>query len=576
MSSASRRVRTPRFARSYFVGAWLPEAADFDFGESLPSSAKLIQGSNYFLLSSRSPFGDGGLAWSRPEGWAGSLEALAFRGYLLLPRLTSRSPQTSIFDYWDRTEPRQHNGVFAAALVREDGVTLVQDAFGISPLYHRECGRGILFSTNPRLLASTHDQPDPVSWRGLLQAGYVPGDRALTLGVSRCRAGHEHHITRHGHTTRCWFDFAGLSGSSESIGGRTLDEVEGAFQRAMDRCIALADAGWSLPLSGGDDSRRILTALVRRGVDFDSMTVRVFQKGGKDLDAPAATQLAERFGFRNQVIDLPDVQQWATADSARRVLMDGETNRHTWSVFLWRSVNDRPRLLFDGLGGDVVGETGFAHPGLYTGSEPQKVALLTSLVIGGGLHDNLNSRFWASLGEVRDDLRDFLARLPRGDNWPDLAFLLLRTRRHIAPASQSLVGAGHLITYPYLDLDYVRAALRIDPKQRIDTSLQALCLERHWPEYFAFSGSRRISPTAPVNATYRSSSRLACLRRMRNEIDLAGSSRLVASWLSTKGRLVATAARWSDTLASHQGRWLFPVLSLGSREGRARAFAWNS
>ena len=141
---------------------------------------------------------------------------------------------------------------------------------------------------------------------------------------------------------------------------------------------------------------------------------------------------------------------------------------------------------------------------LHTGQDAQVTELLVRLVAGDGYQSYLNPQVWASVEEVREDLRKFLARIPRGVNWPDLAFFQLITWRLVAPWAQSLAGAGHLLAYPYLDLDYVRTAMRIDPVQRIEASLQALsaCSDTG-PAYFAFSGSRRISPDAPVNKVYR-------------------------------------------------------------------------
>ena len=172
------------------------------------------------------------------------------------------SADEEILTYWrGSTSGREHNGVFAAACIREDGrrLELTSDAFGMGPNPTTVFdGKLVRFATNPRYLAATGDQPDYLAWRCLIQAGFIPADRTLSAGVHRLPAGSTLTADQSGVRVKRWFDFESLGRGTAPVDDQAIADVEEAFQVGFDRTLQLQGASRFLPLSSGHDSRRIL------------------------------------------------------------------------------------------------------------------------------------------------------------------------------------------------------------------------------------------------------------------------------------------------------------------------------
>ena len=186
------------------------------------------------------------------------------------------------------------------------------------------------------------DVPDLIAWRSTIQSGFIGADRSLTKDVFRVPAGVAIRASKSGLSSSNWFDFDSLPNGQRSIDEKAFSDVEESFQQSMSRCLALSDDRPLLPLSSGHDSRRILAALISRDVDFSSLTVRVRQKGFRDLDAPFASAMSKDFGFRHSIIERGSISDIVAADIARRLLTDAETASHSWAVSLGQALPDKP------------------------------------------------------------------------------------------------------------------------------------------------------------------------------------------------------------------------------------------
>ena len=160
------------FREEFILGAWHPSAHLQVSWQPAPPAVDIssIQGKNWFMLSSRSPFQPNGNGLAHVSRWAPSstgdqaTEAVAFRGYILEPPIHSWSEPQDIIDYWCREHGR-YNGVFAAIRIVRGGseIEFISDAFGIMTLYYREFAGGLLFSTNSRFLVTEGDRIDPLA-----------------------------------------------------------------------------------------------------------------------------------------------------------------------------------------------------------------------------------------------------------------------------------------------------------------------------------------------------------------------------------------------------------------------------
>lgn len=561
------------FREEFFLGAWHPSAnlkVHVDSCRVPNHWICSVEGMNWFLMSSTSPFNDmtTGLVRvlsSRKMSTEGQInEAVAFRGYILEPPIHSWSRSEDIIDFW-RKDHDQYNGVFSAALIGRDGkqLKLITDAFGIAALYYREFDNIIFFSTNSRFLAMQGDRLDTLAGRILIQCGSVYGNRTLTQSVLRVPPGTSITFDKVGVLERKWFSFSDLPSGERHVSPTALKEVEAAFQTSIDRCLRLQATGCVLPLSSGYDSRRILAALRSRGVGFKALTVRTIHKSGLDLDAYWASKMAKELGFDHEVVDLPFAKELTQLDKLRRLLMDSHNLEHTWFLSLHALLPHKSCLIFDGLGGDVFNNTGFGVK-QYLELEPQSALekMLAELITETFDHV-LAKGFWPSLKATRNDLQDFLRGLPQNRNTTDLAFILTRTRSGPGMCSQRLLPTGHVVVYPYLDLDYACITLSFNPAEKMPPeTLQARCLAEFCPEYYAFPGTRRLPHGVyPAYSGLAFQRQLICFEKLRGELNYQSWLRLMRA-LAPRAYFLALGSNYNQTLSQRIRWWLEPLLML--------------
>ncbi len=569
------------FHEEFFLGAWHPSAQlqiDWSTPGFPPVSAR--SGANWFLLSSRASFqpAESSLVHVPNAAYSSDareeVEAVAFRGYLLAPPIHSWSPADEILAYWSKGGD-QHNGVFTAVRIFRGGnIELIGDAFGIASLYYRELSGALLFSTNSRFLALAGDETDRIAARILIQSGSVYGNRSLTQDLSRLPPGTVKRFSARGSHEQRWFDDSALAAGNRPVTSAGLREVEDAFQAAVDRCLMLSASGCCLPLSSGYDSRRILARLHSCHVPFKALTVRVLQKNGLDLDARWASAMANSLGFDHHVVELPTPAEYARLDRDRRLLLDAHGREHTWFLAMHRDIPRETCLVFDGLGGDVFGNTGFGLSKFHVAAESEKIRMILDEVLADPCDSILNHKYWPSLEALRRYLADYLTQLPNGTNKSDLAFLLMRCRSGPGMCSQRLIPAGHITVYPYFDLDYAHLTLSFDPLDKLPPqTLRSRCLEQFWPKYFAFPGTRRVPPDSRADDP-RLTQRLwmECYNQLRSETGFPFKG---STPLTNKAKLLSTCSVTSKRLSGRFRWWLEPVLILLARHANSKP-CWSA
>lgn len=560
-------------AQNFFLGICHPK---FDINvrcsdvDSLVD-AKIISGNNWFFLSNTTSLypENNSVLYGERDQYGLYSEASIFSGYILEPSLHPFCPREMVCSYFHKNVNGSHNGVFSFVKISDYGrkIEFITDAFGISPLYYRYLNGAIIFSSNPRYLTTNADPPDYFAWRGLVQSGFISSDRTLSVGVKRFPAGSRMTITGAGSHLSSWFDFSSLPSGEKDITDSAIKEIEYAFQKSMEKCLNLIPNMSYLPLSSGYDSRRILTYLHNKKFFFQSATVRVLQKGGLDLDAQFANKMAKDLFFQHKVVELPTIDGYVHNDLRRRRSVDSECLIHTWYLSLVDALPSQPLLIFDGLAGDVLGETGFELCDLYKGTKANRLRNLSETAYSYEF-DNLFSRSHVPhVTEVRDDLQLYLDFLPDTPNMADLAFLLLRTRRTIAMGACQLIPLGHLVVFPYLDMNYIKLAMQYNPLQKIKKSIQARCLEEFWPKYFAYNGSRNI-PNGYVSATkdYSKERLMGVVRSLQKEVNIRNGYSDLLSILSNRAKLIVLLSQFNSKILCGR-EWSFvPLLELQARQ----------
>jgi hypothetical protein len=580
-SSSSVRCRWPSAGPSgerdnFFVGIFQPNAnLQVVWEDARSAGVQSRQGPGWAMAGATSPLHSGGIGLVHAA--RDNSSAVAFRGYVL-PRLHSYSPDEEILRYWASSLRAEHNGVFSAAIIDGGGAacTLIVDVFGMSPLYYRDLGRATIFSTNPRYLVTDSEQPDFLAWRSLIQTSWVIGNRSLSRDIHRVPAGHALHITPEGRQLVAWFPPSRLPDGTRRVGPGAIAEVEDTFQQSVDRCLKVTSDSVTLPLSSGFDSRRILAALLHRQVPFEAITYRALQKEHRDLDARYAAAMARDLHFPHRVVEAESLEQFVNDDLARRILVDAQTGEHTWAMRVMATLPARPLLLFDGIGGDILGDpVGWrVHAGLAVDSRPgaDDLEVIASHAITDVVDHVLNPRRWPEAAELRADLTSYLRPLLPRENLAEVSFLLLRQRRAIASWSQQLTPPGHVVVCPYLDLDYLRLLLSFKSSDKHETSFQRSCLREFWPEFYKYPGNRDIPSDLQPGSPAESRARIAaCQRAMRKEITTHGAMPYLRDLLSRRKRPLVALSRYSAAFAEQCSWYLTPLMELVSREVRSRS-----
>jgi len=562
---------------NFFFGAWHPSRSLRVTMSGVPPSAYTERrGFNWLLVSAASALHATGTGLV--HGTRDRSEGVAFRGYVF-PRLHSYSPDAEILTYWGTRSLEEHNGVFSTAHIGRQGetLTLVTDVLGMGPLYYRVFEDLVLFATNPRFLALDAERPDLVAWRSFTQTSWIIGDRSLSAGVSRVPAGQALRWTKDG--SRSVVNLGRLPFGTRAVDHRSVGEVEEAFQQTIDRCLELSGGRFVLPLSSGFDSRRILAALIHRKVDFQALTYRSAQKGFRDLDGRFASEMARDFGFPHVVLEPALGKQYAADDRSRRVLVDTETREHAWAIRLMQTLPARPSFLFDGIAGDILGDpVGWrVHTGLSVEARSSE-GELDAIATHGITNDFdlvLRSDEWPSASDLREDVKAYLRKFLPRSNIAEIAFLLLRQRRVIAPWSQQLAPPGHVPLCPYLDLEYLRLLLDFRSVDKHATKFQRACLREFWPEFHRYPGNRDVpADMAPGSSAPRNKQTLACRAALMDEISSHGELTALRKLLTVRGRVGLALSGRSAAVALREQWYLTPLMELVSRHAR-RVPCWR-
>lgn len=394
------------------------------------------------------------------------------------------------------------NGVFAFIRYNKHSKSLIvrSDLFGVSPLFYR-IDNGIFYlSSHNVLLRRQGDKSDTSGEISLLNYGFAFDQHTCHADIKRFPPGMQASIDASGHIIwQPWGCWSNLGQGDRFVDDSAAQEVESAFREAMQRCTALAHGDIVLPLSSGYDSRRMFGFLNEENLEFETITAQAYKRIGNryyDIDGRFGPEVARRFGRPNRLVPAR-TPEGLSADLARRDLLIGsESLMHGWSMGLFEALRgNTAACIFDGLGGDALGNSGFVFPGFHVNYE-NNIDILFNETAKPGF-----ARALGYQGEVYDGYRqayrDYLNSLPPGTNQCELAFLLLRTRRSIAPWILMNQAPGSLVVFPYLELGHVRKTLEFYPGEKYRVFLQKYCLEKYYPHYFSIPGSRAMPTVLP-------------------------------------------------------------------------------
>lgn len=296
------------------------------------------------------------------------------------------------------------------------------------------------------------------------------------------------------------------------------------FQKAMESILAATQLSPIGLISGGQDSRHILLAMIEAGVrPAHCITQEPPWRGDQD-DAAVALSICEALGVPVELIAAEP--RSVEAELRKNRLLGMESIYHSWLLPIADVLCSLDRgLIFDGLGGDALSASRFLTDEWIGAVKTGRVteAAVSYMGAEGHLPSMLRPRQLARWPRVLAEER-VAAELSRYLHYPNpqAAFQIRnRTRRAIAASLWPLLARGHDVALPYFHPEVFDFLISLPMGMLTGRKLHREAIDARYPAFrnvpYAVNGNR---PAAP-------DSRLLP-RRVRDGFDIAGHRRLAA------------------------------------------------
>lgn len=279
-----------------------------------------------------------------------------------------------------------------------------------------------------------------------------------------------------------------------------LDTYDALFRRSMAR-RAPPDTNFTVPLSGGRDSRHILFELLRQGhKPGRCVTALHFPPRGNE-DARIATMLTQEFGLKHDII--AQTRTFYEAEAEKNRLTSYCTDEHAWYLETVSNIRARDRIVYDGIAGDVLSQSVFL-----TEERLRLFQTATSREIATQLLSKAETKVRSLLAPQlyrRTSLELAIAHLEKEVNThldrPNPVgsfFFWNRTRREIALVPYGLLGDVPTVYAPFLDHDLFDFLTGLPVEMLIDHTFHTDAISRAYPEHahlpYEDKGKRADSP----------------------------------------------------------------------------------
>ena len=391
---------------------------------------------------------------------------------------------------------RELNGIFTAAVwdTRERVLTLVNDRFGMKPLYYTSRPGALVFAPEVKALLADPDVPRGVSARGVAQFlhfGQFLGDDTL-LGAVRTlpAAGWLTYSPDEDRLSiETYWRLDVNRGSNATDGVEALERIDDAFKKAVDRRTG-SEHTLGLSLSGGLDSRLILGA-----ADLDRAKITTVSIGVKgSLDHVSASRMAAMAGS-------PHHEYYLGSDFLSKFEGHMRDMVHlTDGQYLCQCIVMPSLPLYRDLGIEVLLR---GHAGeLMHMSKAYSFSLDAAAL---ALRDDASLEKWAfgrmsdwMMGAVSDDLfagdsadlareslRECLAESAGTDPLIHRVWHMFITQRLRRETALSMTEFGSLVEtrLPYLDNDVIDALIAAPPSLKMYDRIQTHILTKRRPEF---------------------------------------------------------------------------------------------
>lgn len=388
------------------------------------------------------------------------------------------------------------DGIFAEWSWDGQRLTVRNDRYGMYPLFYCVDDDGIMLapSVNGLLARGAPRMLDDSALAVFLRLGYFLGDDTPFASIKAVPPG--------GLT---WDGTLRLSERRQAVRPQRVPRKEAIslyaelFREAVRRRPP-AGENFTVPLSGGRDSRHILFTLCELGYRPKQCVTAEHLPPRANDDAQIAALVCERLGIEHVVVPQSDdaVRQELEKNNLTHFCAD----EHAWYMPLAKYLAGNYDTVYDGIGGDVLsaglfstpdfldclrrGECSVAAQSMIARSDRALACVVPAKALG---------RFNQALAMER--LEREIERHVDTPNPVASLYFWTRTRREIALAPYGMLGAGAVYS-PYLDREVFDFLFGLPGEYFTDHRFHTDAINEAYPQYadipYERKGARRNSP----------------------------------------------------------------------------------
>jgi hypothetical protein len=360
-------------------------------------------------------------------------------------------------------------GQFVALRLTADGLELVNDPFGVLPVFVWRHGQGCLISNSATALAVLGGMAefDPLGISSYVGGRCVAADRTLVRQVMVLPGGQKWRWTsRQGVREESYYDYTTAAqqpsvAPSESWLAQCAAQLGGQLARLTQQTQAL-----HIPISAGRDTRVMVALSLAERLDASYFTVgdrsRVDVRVGKDI--------AARYGLKHRHDEIhPDEISHNWQELAERVVRRNDgmvTLAHIRNALETVSYDHLPMMLY-GNGGEIA--RGYYHDALSCFGRANGAQLyrqLHSKMVGYPTTLLTDAVYEQVRAYLRGFIDDHLQRGVAASAIPDLFYLQEIARRWGGSQSRQPCNSFEVFS-PFVTRPYVHAAFALSAPERV-------------------------------------------------------------------------------------------------------------
>lgn len=372
-----------------------------------------------------------------------------------------------------------------------DGARLIarNDRYGMRPLYYAASSNGVHVSSS--ILRVANAVPRTLDYSALavfFRLGFFVGEDTPFTEVRVLPPGSTL-IWERGKLT---IERGSIAIPPAPYPVRSFDEAVDLYGELFSQAITRRpppDRHFTVPISGGRDSRHILLELVSQG-HLPNLTVTVHSRPpSPNEDVRIAHLLRDELGLKHVEVDMP--RSFHAANLKDLELTNFCSSGHIWLLPVSAYLKGRTSAVYDGLAGSVL-SGGFQvnkdKLTLYRAGRLKELARLL-LAASGGMNEFLRSSLQPDFAHrVSEDVA--IERLVeelekhRDASNPLVSYIFWnRTRRGISLIPCAILDHIETVYCPYLDHDLFDFLINIDVAWTLGNALHDETIRRRYPRY---------------------------------------------------------------------------------------------